>query len=309
MKKRFMALMGAALLTAACIAGCANAGSSSSSDTSSSASSETPKVQVAASFYPLADLAQKVGGDRVNVTNMVPAGTEPHEWEPSTADMRTLESADVFAYNGAGMESWVDDVLSSLSSSKLVSVNTSDGLDLRTDDEGTPDPHVWLNPANAKKQMAAIRDALIKADPDGKDTYEANYETYAQKFDELDQEYREKLAGVANKSIVVSHEAFGYLCDAYGLEQKPIEGLDAESEPDAKTMAEIVDFVRQNKVKTIFSEDLVSPKIAQQIANETGASCEVLNPLEGLTEEQLSQGEDYFSVMEDNLDKLVKALS
>ena len=218
----------------------------------------------------------------------------------------------------------MNDVTSAADNKDLVSVEASRGVDLlpATGDEdehedahegdhehGQYDPHVWLSPANAKVEMANIRDALIKADPDGKNAYEKNYEKYADMLDELDQKYASELAGTASKSIVVSHQAFGYLCDRYGLTQVPIEGIEADSEPDAKTMAKIVDFVKENGTKTIFSEELVSPKAAQAISDETGASLEVLNPLEGLTDEQISAGEDYFSVMESNLDKLVKALS
>ena len=279
------------------------------------------KVKVVASFYPMADFAQKIGGDHVEVTNLCPAGTEPHEWEPSPTDITSIEESQVFVYNGADMEGWVKDALESVDTQKTQVVEASDGIQLRAADhshdadgdeeaeEGTHDPHVWLNPENAKAEAKNIMDALVAADPDNKADYEANYEKYAQEFDELDAEFSQKLSQTKGKTIVVSHEAFGYLCDRYGLTQMPITGMDAEGEPDAQAMAQIIDFVRQNDVKVIFSEDLVSPKVAEQIANETGASCEVLNPIEGLTDDQLAQGEDYFSVMRSNLDELVSALN
>ena len=156
--------------------------------------------------------------------------------------------------------------------------------------------------------MANVKDALIAADPEGKAEYEANYATWAAECDKLDKEFSEGLAGAANRSIVVSHEAFGYLCDAYNLEQLPIEGIEADAEPDAKTMAGIVEFVKANGVKVIFSEELVSPKVANSIAEATGASVEELNPIEGLSEEDLAAGADYFSVMRANLEVLKKAL-
>ena len=279
------------------------------------------KVKVVASFYPMADFAQKIGGDHVEVTNLCPAGTEPHEWEPSPTDITSIEESQVFVYNGADMEGWVKDALESVDTQKTQVVEASDGIQLRAADhshdadgdeeaeEGTHDPHVWLNPENAKAEAKNIMDALVAADPDNKADYEANYEKYAQEFDELDAEFSQKLSQTKGKTIVVSHEAFGYLCDRYGLTQMPITGMDAEGEPDAQAMAQVIDFVRQNDVKVIFSEDLVSPKVAEQIANETGASCEVLNPIEGLTDDQLAQGEDYFSVMRSNLDELVSALN
>jgi len=157
--------------------------------------------------------------------------------------------------------------------------------------------------------MENIKDALAAADPDGKDAYEANCQKWGAEFDKLDAEFKSGLEGLPHKNIVVSHEAFGYLCDDYGLTQLPIEGIEADAEPDAQQMAKITDFVKQNGVTTIFSEELVSPKVAQSIADATGASVEELNPLEGLSEEELASGDDYFSTMRENLDKLKKALA
>ena len=148
----------------------------------------------------------------------------------------------------------------------------------------------------------------VKADPDNKDYYEENYKTYAAAFDKLDRKYKDTLSALPNKSIVVSHEAFGYLCDAYGLTQMGIEGLSPDSEPDPARMAEIIDYVKENHVRVIFFEELASPKVAETIARETGAGIRVLNPLEGLSDEEIKGGADYFSVMEDNLKQLEAAL-
>ena len=281
---------------------------------------EESKLKVMASFYPMYDFAVKIGGDKVKVMDMVPAGTEPHDWEPAATDIKNLEDADVFVYSGAGMEHWVSTVLASLENRNLVSVEASEGITLRMgheekeehegtdEDHGQYDPHVWLSPLNAKKEIENIKDAFVKADPNNQSYYEANYTEYAAKFDQLDQEYRDTISGLTNKNIVVAHEAFGYLCDAYGLKQVGIEGLSPDSEPDPAKMAEVIDFVRENHVKVIFFEELVSPKVAETIAYETGVSAEMLNPLEGLGDEELAAGEDYFSVMESNLEKLKAAL-
>ena len=294
---------------------------------------DAEKLKVMASFYPMYDFAEKIGGDYVEVTNMVPAGTEPHDWEPAATDIKNLEEADVFIYNGAGMEHWVEDVLASLENRDLKAVEASKGLELlaggeeaeatsedqtetdseaATDDQAEEvsyDPHVWLSPKNAKQEMSNIKDALIEADPDHAEAYEQNYETYATKMDDLDAEYQEKLADTKSKDLIVAHEAFGYLCRDYGLNQVGIEGLSPDSEPDAKRMNEIVAFAKENNVKTIFFEELVSPKVAETIASEVGAKTEVLNPIEGLTDEEISAGEDYFTVMESNLEALTQALN
>ena len=281
------------------------------------------RLRVLTSFYPMYDFACKIGGDCIDVTNMVPSGTEPHDWEPSTNDLKNLEKADVFIYNGADMEPWADDLLVSRSDTLRV-VEASENVELRSTDgehehahehegadhhHGDFDPHVWLDPENAKIEMEAIRDALCAADPENSTVFQSNYEKYAAELDALDAEFREKLAPLPNRTIVVAHEAFGYLCDAYGLTQVGIEGLSPDSEPDPGRMAEVIDFVREHSISTIFFEELVSPKVAEAIASETGAQAKMLSPLEGLSDEQAAAGADYFSVMHDNLAALMEALN
>lgn len=281
------------------------------------------RLRVLTSFYPMYDFACKIGGDCIDVTNMVPSGTEPHDWEPSTNDLKNLEKADVFIYNGADMEPWADDLLVSRSDTLRV-VEASENVELRTTDgehehahehedadhhHGDFDPHVWLDPENAKIEMEAIRDALCAADPENSTVFQSNYEKYAAELDALDAEFREKLAPLPNRTIVVAHEAFGYLCDAYGLTQVGIEGLSPDSEPDPGRMAEVIDFVREHSISTIFFEELVSPKVAEAITSETGAQAKMLSPLEGLSDEQAAAGADYFSVMHDNLAALMEALN
>lgn len=298
------------------------------------------KLEVYTSFYPLYDFAVKIGGDKVKVINLVPAGTEPHDWEPATTDILSLEKADMLIYNGVGMEHWVDQVSASLENKNLILLEASNGITLleggehedehadedalkdehdgekdeHTDEDEKIgahkgfDPHVWLSIKNAKKEMENIKDAFVKADPDNKDFYEANYEKYAAEFDAMDLKFNKELSGLTNKDLIVAHQAFAYLCTDYGLKQVAIEGLAADSEPDAKRMAEIIDFARDKEIKTIFFEELVNPKVAETIAAEIGAQTDVLNPLEGLTQEQLNAGEDYLSIMEKNLKALVSAL-
>lgn len=304
-RRTFLGLL--AISAGAALAGCSNA---------TGKGPGTSALSICASFYPMYDFASKIAGDRATVTCLVPAGTEPHDWEPSTTDIRTITTCDMLVYNGAGMEHWVSDVADGLSGEKPVLVCASDGLDLRElpeseaeeSDSGT-DPHVWLSPRNAKRELQAIRDALVLLDPNGHETYDANYERWAAEFEKLDAEFVEGLANLSSRNLVMSHEAFGYLCDAYGLTQVAIAGIDAEGEPDAQQMAEIAQFVRENNVTTIFSEELVSPKVAQAIASETGATVEELNPLEGLSDEELAAGEDYLSVMRKNLKAIREALA
>ena len=314
------------------------------------------KLQVMASFYTMYDFAQKIGGEHVQVTCMVPSGTEPHDWEPSTKDIIRLEQADVFIYNGAGMEHWVSDVVAGLSNQKLISVEASQGVSLlRSADEedghdhadahaaedeentaashedadtedaadhavaaepdghdahehGEYDPHVWLDPMNAKQEMQNICEAFSEADPKHRADYQANYEKWAGKLDELDKRYQEALADLTEHDIVVAHEAYGYLCRRYGLTQVSIEGMSPDSEPDPGRMADIIDFVRENNVRAIFFEELSGSRTAETVAAETGVKLLTLSPLEGLSDWQEETGGDYFSVMEENLQQLTEAL-
>ena len=311
---RLSALVCACTLSLSLLTGCGTQPADTAADDG--------RLRVLTSFYPMYDFACKIGGDCIDVTNMVPSGTEPHDWEPSTNDLKNLEKADVFIYNGADMEPWADDLLVSRSDTLHV-VEASENVELRTTDgehehahehegadhhHGDFDPHVWLDPENAKIEMEAIRDALCAADPENSTVFQSNYEKYAAELDALDAEFREKLSSLPNRTIVVAHEAFGYLCDAYGLTQVGIEGLSPDSEPDPGRMAEVIDFVRDHSISTIFFEELVSPKVAEAIASETGAQAKMLSPLEGLSDEQAAAGADYFSVMHDNLAALMEAL-
>ena len=283
------------------------------------------KLSVYASFYPMYDFAVKIGGDKADVVNMVPAGTEPHDWEPTAADVAGLEQAAIFIYNGAGMEHWAEDVLESLQNKDLIAVEASKDIALmeghhehegeeeehedEEEHEGEEfDPHVWLSPVNAKKEMENIKNAFVQADPDNKEYYEANYVKYAADFDALDKEFQDALSVLPKKDIIVSHEAFGYLCAAYGLNQIGIEGLAPDSEPDPARMAEIIEFAKENDVKVIFFEELVSPKVSETIADAIGAQTAVLSPIEGLSDEQQAAGDDYFAVMRKNLEALKAAL-
>lgn len=304
---------------------------------------ENARIKVVCSFYPMYDFTKKIAGDHAEVELLIPSGVEPHDWEPSPTDIRKLQDADLFVYNGAGMEPWVYDMLASLKDkAPRVSVEASKDIELLNLDEedehdhdedhdheehehdhdheghdhedhhhdhGGIDPHVWLSPVKAQEQVNRIAKALKAADP----THGADYDAQAQKIiadlNALHHEYETRTKKLSQKLLVVSHKAFGYICTLYGLEQVALSGLNAEGGPNLKTLAAITELVREKGVTTIFSEELVSPKIAETIARETNTRVKVLNPLEGLTEEQIKAGEDYFSVMRSNLDKICTALA
>lgn len=309
MKKSFLVML--FMILGLMVSGCG-------SEQKSTESSD--KLVVYTSFYTMSDFAKKIGGDRIEVVTLVPPGVEPHDWEPSTSDLVQLEKAKIFIYNGAGLEHWVEKVVSSLKNEKLVLVETAKNIPIENASGGHShggkeehshgaDPHVWLNPLNAKEQMKMIRDGLSQVDPKNKEYYEANYQKYAQEAEALDQEISEMLKALPKREIVVSHAAFGYFCERYGLEQIALRGISPEEEPAPARMAEVIDLVKNNGIKVIFFEEMVSPKVSEVIAKETGAKTAMLNPLEGLNEEEAKQGADYFSVMRRNAQEIKKALT
>lgn len=272
------------------------------------------KLKVFTSFYPMYDFTTKIAGDKVEVYNMVSSGTEPHVWEPSASDIVSLENADMFVYNGAGMEHWVEDVLNTLENEDLIVIEASKGIDFLSSqdnhvhDHGDYDSHVWINPLNAKTEMENIKDGLIQLDSENSKYYEDNFKRYSQELDKLHDEFENRLSDLPNKDFVVSHKAFSYMSEAYGLNQIAIDGLSPDTEPNPGRMAEIIDFVKDNDIKVIFFEELASPKVVDTIANETGVVVDVLNPLEGLSDKEIEDGDDYFSVMRKNLEALTRAL-
>ena len=265
------------------------------------------KIVVYTSVYPLYDFAKKIGADTVQVENMVPPGVEPHDWEPSAQDILRLEKANLFIYNGAGLEHWTEDVLLTLENKDLVVTVASEGIPILQAD-GRSDPHIWLNPQYAKKEAENIMKALCEVNPKQTTLYEENFLAISKDFDLLDETLREVFSSTKRKDVIVAHEAFGYLCEAYGLRQIGIEGLEPNAEPSPKKMREIIEFAKEHTVTTIFFEELASAKVAEIIASEIGAATAVLHPIEGLSEEQREKGDDYFSLMRENAAALKDAL-
>ncbi len=309
----------AALLSLVCCAlvafaaGCSPQGGST--DTSDK------KTSVIATFYPLDFLAQRVGGDRVQVTGLVPPGVEPHDWEPTPKDIAAITKARVFVYQGAGLESWAERTAASLPASGPIVVRATAGFTLKPgiagEEEGsTPessegtilDPHVWLDPQLYAQQAALIRDALVKADPAGEALYSTNLADLTAELERLTNEMRQGLSACKRTTIVTSHAAFVYLADRFRLRQLAVSGLSPDAEPSPARLREVIQQVREQEATHIFFETLVSPAVSQTIAREVGAQTLVLNPIEGLTADEVKAGADYFSVQRQNLANLRIAL-
>ncbi|MNZ93875.1 High-affinity zinc uptake system binding-protein ZnuA precursor [compost metagenome] len=288
------------------------------------------KLNVVTSFYPIYEFATAIGGEDVNVINLLPAGVEPHDWTPRSKDIMNTSKAQLFLYNGAGLEGWVPNFLKGIGNDASVkAVEVSQGVKLIYTDEDDGhnhgggeeseaheeehddhhiDPHTWVSPKSAKVIAENIKNSYVEADPDHRDNYEARYEELSKKLDELDNKFESELSKTQKNEIVVSHQAFGYLCRDYGLTQYAIMGLSPEAEPRAQDIVALSKIVKEKGIKYIFFEELVSDKLAKTLAGEAGVETLVLNPVEGLTSAQEKAGDNYFTLMEKNLQNLILAL-
>lgn len=261
------------------------------------------KLQVVATFYPLAYFAEQIGGDLVEVITIVPPGTEPHEYEPTPQDLVKLYTADVVLVNGNGIDPWASKIVDDLRKQGIRTVQMSDDIE----SIGLADPHFWLDPLLAK-QTAHLIGQSLSLRLQNSETLEYQLRRFETRLDELHEQYQTGLAQCKQREFVTTHEAFAYLARRYALTQHSISGVSIDEDPSPQTMAEISDLVKQKGITTIFFETLVSPKAAQAIATETGAQTAVLNPIEGVTSEEVQAGKDYVQLMQENLLHLKTAL-
>lgn len=284
--------------------------------------SEDGKLNIVTTFYPVYEFTKQVAGDEANVDLLVNAGTEVHDYEPSARDIARIQEADVFVYENENMETWVHDVEESIDTSKVSVIRATEGMlllpgseegeDYDHSEEGHShpyDPHVWLSPTRAITLVETIRDSLVAKYPEKKDIFETNAAAYIEKLDALDAKYSETLSAAKQKYFVTQHTAFTYLALDYGLKQVSITGVAADEDPTPSRLAELTDYIKKYGIKYIYFEENASKSVAETLANETGVQLDVLNPLESLTDEDMKNGKDYFSVMEDNLTALEKTTS
>ena len=264
----------------------------------------TGRTQVVAAFYPLAYAASVVGGKHVDVANLTPPGVEPHDLELTTDQVDALQDAGLVLVMGRGFQPAVEKVAGDRDRGTL---RVLDALALRG--KHRQDPHVWLDPVLMGTVVDEVRDALAQADPAHAKVFAANAARLHQALEALDADYRAGLAACPRRLIVTTHEAFGHLAAEYGLRQEAVTGLAPDAEPSARRLAQLSDLATRTGVTTVFTETLASPKIARTLAREAGGlRTAVLNPLEGLTDRERTRGDDYFTVMRANLDKIERAL-
>ncbi|MEO1769312.1 metal ABC transporter substrate-binding protein [Candidatus Enterococcus ferrettii] len=276
------------------------------------------KLQVMTTFYPMYEFTKEVVGDKGDVKLLIPAGTEPHDYEPSAKDLAKIAESDVFVYNSPELETWVKNLTDTVDTNKTAIVEASKGISLMegSEEEGEEehdhshvlDPHVWLDPVLAIKEVETIRDDLSKKYPDDKDAFEKNAANYIKKLQDLDQKYQTAFTDASNKTFVTQHAAFGYLAKQYGLTQEAIAGVSPDQEPSPARLSELKHYVDDNHVSVIYFEENASSKVAETLSQETGVKLEVLNPLESLTNQQMKDGESYLTVMEENLAALKESI-
>lgn len=285
-------------------------------------------IRVVTTFYPMYDFAKNVVGDNGEVSVLLDAGQESHGYEPTPQDIAAIADADVFVYNSDEMETWVPSVLESIESSDVIVVEAAGDIALfeleegaaaeaaHSDEEGTEegedahsvDPHVWLDPVYAQEEVAAILAGILEADEANKESYEANAADFNEKLAELDAAYQTAFGSAENRTFVVQHAAFGYIARRYDLTEVAVSNVSSDAEPDPAKLAELQQFMIDNQITTVYYSDSASSKTAETLAEEAGASLEVLSPLEGITDKDQEAGKDYLSVMEENLTALKKVI-
>ena len=292
------------------------------------------KKTVMTTFYPVYYLASRIGGEAVNVEMLLESGQDAHSYESTAKDAVAVQEADLFIYQDDEMEFFVSDLLSIVDQEATQVLESTEGIELLSGDhnheeeeheegheeehdhehdheheEGHShefDPHTWLDPNFYSQQAENVKNALIELDPANEATYTENAEKLSEELTALNEEFNVGLADLKNRTIVVQHEAFGYLAHAYDLEQLAISGLANNAEPSAKQLAEMTSVVIERNIQVIYVDPTTSTTISETVSQATGAELRPLRTLEFITEEEIEQGEDYFSIMRENLAQLTK---
>lgn len=304
-------------------------------------------LQIYTTIYPLQDFAAKIGGEHVTVESILPPGVDAHTFEPTPKTMVTLAKADAFIYSGAGVEGFVEAAKETLKSEDVKLVEAAHGIELAHHDEhgteeahdehadeqthdehaaeesheehadgethdehdhGDVDPHVWLDPILAINLAENIKTELTELKPGAKEDFEKNFKTLKSELETLDKEFTQVIESAPKKEILVAHAAYGYWEDRYGIEQLSVTGLSPTSEPSQKELQNLVSTAKEHTIKYVIFEQNATPKIAELVKKEIGADSLTLHNLEAVTEEDIKNKEDYFSIMKKNLETIKTAL-
>ncbi|HCV53223.1 MULTISPECIES: metal ABC transporter solute-binding protein, Zn/Mn family [unclassified Exiguobacterium] len=320
--KKIIPALTVAFASASILAACGSNTDSSTSD--------DKKTEIYTSTFATAAIAREIGGNQVNVKMIVPPGADPHSYEPTSKQLTEIAKGDLFLLTGTTLEPYSKKIQESLKGTDVRFIETSkDGTLLESDatlhaheeeghtedeqaheeeghDHGKYDPHVWLDPVNAKAMARSITVALSKEVPKDKATFEKNLKAFDQQADALDKEFKQAVADGSKKELLVTHAAYGYLAERYGFTQLPIAGISPSDEPSQKQLAALVKEARMHDLKYVAFEETVSPKVARVIQKEIGAKSVTIHNLESVTKSQ--QNSSYFKLMEENVQTLEQAL-
>ncbi len=308
MKK--LKVLGALTLIVVMLTACSNRESKNNEETDNT-------INIVTSFYGMQALTEEIGGDKVSIESVIPEAMEPHDFDIKAKDMKAIEEADIFIYNGAGMESWIEDVEAAISGKELIVIEASKGVELINADEeyeedgeheghnhSGKDPHTWLGLSEAKIQGENIKNALVEKDVKNKEYYEENLKKFNEKIDNIIKEYNPKFKELANKNFVTGHATFGYLCRDFGLTQKSIEGVFAEGEPSPKELQNLMEYCKGNNIKTIFVEELISTQLSDTLAKEVGAQTKQIYTLHSNED-----GKSFSDVLKYNVETIYSAMN
>lgn len=289
-----------------------------------SADVQKPKktISVYTTIYPIEDFTKKIGGEHVSVKSVYPPGADAHTFEPTMKTMMEVADSDLFIYNGAGLEAFIDKMKSSMKNENVRFIEATKGIEIingehehseshedHQETDHDTDPHVWLDPVYALTMAGNIKNALIEKKPDAKAEFAQNYEQLANKLQKVDAELKQTVKSARRKEILVSHSSYGYWEHRYGLEQISITGLSPEHEPSQKQLQSIIETVNKQDIPYIIYDQNPLTNVTETIQKETGTKPLTLHNLEYITVEDEKNNEDYFSIMEKNLSNLKKALS
>ncbi len=286
------------------------------------------KLNITATLFPQYDFASTVGGDRVEVIQLLYAGADSHTYEPSAADITMIYSSDLFIYTGSAMEPWAEKILKDenaprvLDLSEYVTLIEGDHEHVHADEgeheheheahaDGLAyDPHIWTSPVNAAALVSAVRDTLIEIDPDGAELYRANADDYISQLNSLDARLRETFEGRDELLVFGERFAFAYLTHEYGIRAiSPYHGCSEDSEVSAADLESVINTVKENDIDTVFYEEMRDPITAKTIAEATGAELKLLHSCHTITKAELEAGETFLSIMTQNVDNLIAAVS
>ena len=271
---------------------------------------DTHSLRVITSFYTLGEFARQVGGDKALVSSIVPGGVEPHEYEPTSQDIASLYSADVVLLNGGGMDAWGESLRQDLEAHGVHVLVLAEELKKNSGEKTaiTNDPHFWLDPVIAQEEVRIIRSLFSELDAQNAQLYALQSQSFISQLQALDESYLKQLSLCKHHTIISSHDVFRYLSARYGFHAVSIAGLSPDTEPSTQQLVNLVKYARDNDVKYIFFETLVSPRLADTLAREVHAETLVFNPIEGLTDNEIAAGSTYITIMQENLNQLRRAL-